>query len=97
VYLPNSPRSAAFGTLVVPSPAQHYALVESHCCIQPQGVPVHLKGTSELDFRPSVWCVPVCVSLHVLVACRFGESGLHACEVLLKDMADSKRLDANIR
>jgi hypothetical protein len=28
---------------------------------------------------------------------RFGESGLHACEVLLKDMADSKRLDANIR
>lgn len=28
---------------------------------------------------------------------RFGDAGLHACEVLLKDMADSKRLDTNIR
>lgn len=29
--------------------------------------------------------------------CRFGEAGLLPCEVMLKDLADSKRLDANVR
>eukprot|EP00775_Hariotina_reticulata_P008508 gene8508-8690_t len=32
-----------------------------------------------------------------LLKIRFGDAGLHPCEVMLKDLADSKRLDANRR
>lgn len=39
------------------------------------------------DVAPSVW----------VSCCRFGESNLHSCEVMLKDMTDSKRLNTTIR
>ena len=32
-----------------------------------------------------------------LLKVRFGDSLLHACEVMLKDIADSRRLDANVK
>ncbi len=35
--------------------------------------------------------------MRTLNICSFGEAGLHSCEVMLRDMADSKRLDANVR
>ncbi|CAI5528325.1 unnamed protein product [Closterium sp. Naga37s-1] len=32
-----------------------------------------------------------------LLKLRFGESNLHACEVMLRDMADSKRINGNVK
>lgn len=32
-----------------------------------------------------------------LLKLRFGEAPMHFCEVMLKDMADSRRINANIR
>ena len=32
----------------------------------------------------------------ILYVFRFGESDLHKCEVMLKDVADSKRINTNI-
>lgn len=32
-----------------------------------------------------------------LLKLRFGDANLHSCEVMLKDIADSKRINANIK
>ena len=32
-----------------------------------------------------------------LLKLRFGDSAMHLCDVMLKDLADSKRVDTNIK
>ena len=47
-------------------------------------------GEASLPHRVPVTAVPCC-------ARRFGEASLHHCEVMIRDLADSKRGNANIR
>ncbi|GBG67409.1 hypothetical protein CBR_g545 [Chara braunii] len=42
-------------------------------------------------------CALFVLWLYFLVQLRFGETNLHNCEVMLKDLADSKRINANIK
>ncbi|CAI5484668.1 unnamed protein product [Closterium sp. Yama58-4] len=53
-------------------------------------LPLSTPHTSRLPLTPPV-------SPAAFRILRFGESNLHACEVMLRDMADSKRINGNVK